>query len=1027
MVSTADLPLATTLDEVLGNLSGQARRMLLADLVNLVVSEANVAISAGVVPYATTADGLAATSNGGYFAVVPGAADPTVAMILYRKVSGNAVEQSRISSAQALAALSTSIAAKADKTYVDGADTSLSGRINTEKGRLDTLEPAFGAVQTKVAGLPTGAQLEAEFEERDVAIADKDYRVVTLDEFNYPDTGDYYELKKGHSVTVSADNKVLEDLDENGLEQLDGEWVHDVIRRKEDGFRLIEYPDDWRYPDPAPAGIKSAVTDAKGAIVRWWDGTDQEHPGSGAQSTEYFSDAEAFDHDNEQRSWSLAIETRPVPANFVEVVFGAVNLILGRGQSNGAGAQTVGPRGDLPQVANFKTMGLSVRCKDANNCDYEPAGGAHVVASIAGTTMTVEEVRRGLVQPGAVLVAFELEGDCEIVEQLTGPEFGAGTYLVSSAQDVPSGTHIMLRGTPDERFLDAVATTRFAEAEDWVANGNIGVGDPPMSPDADSPYYEGIVPFARSNLSAEPVYYLGLFLKLALNRRAGRSDTAEGSELVVVENASVGATGLRQHCAYAPFNIATNYIRGDAVDWPPHPYGAAVVTGASAVGIEPPTTGMSAGPWTIETNCYRKAKAAVVKVKARAEEEWGPGFRVQLVIDDFTQGTGDSGRGTAAAYLANLQKLAASTDEFEALCGQTESALRILHNERPNRSGHTPDSVGWGGNTTFAAGAVVDYGAFHWLSTADGNQGHEPGVAEDLPPGTEPWWVRLRQRGPHRNEVFYAKYDAVTEADLGYYSKVSDNNQPVLVAGVLNATYWAPLAGTWSPAGVEVDNAKRQMVLTDNRYRSCGPSYAWSFNKRVHGDHGYPKHAGLKKNQLASKILIERKDRYPADIREILQRDRQLLIKIHTPDGGHLDIGRFFHDFNEVWLPTMGVRFFDDAAPLEANGVPNGTIIPYLPSRGIQLADYELEIYGTNTLRMTMLSRPFASLATVSVADPAGSFGGCNFCVAPGAATRFRYPYVVGPSTNPVQAQIANQNFDMRDFLSPGTFVARAA
>lgn len=158
MVATKDLPLRVLLDEVLGNFDGDVGRMPLDDLVALVVSKANVSVSAGVKPYGSVAEGLEDSENGEYFSVI--APDADTAIILYKKVSGNAVEQSRLSTSEAL---------QAQKE-----------RIDAFEPRLDDLESGLGDlgddledVSGKINDIGSTEQAPL-IDDYDVALEDRD-------------------------------------------------------------------------------------------------------------------------------------------------------------------------------------------------------------------------------------------------------------------------------------------------------------------------------------------------------------------------------------------------------------------------------------------------------------------------------------------------------------------------------------------------------------------------------------------------------------------------------------------------------------------------------------------------------------------------------------------------------------------------------------------------------------------------------------------------------------------------------------
>jgi len=62
------------------------------------------------------------------------------------------------------------------------------------------------------------------------------------------------------------------------------------------------------------------------------------------------------------------------------------------------------------------------------------------IGGIAGTVLTVQTVQIGKVLPNATLFGTGIIGQCTIVSQTSGPPGGAGTYTVSSAQNISSNT-----------------------------------------------------------------------------------------------------------------------------------------------------------------------------------------------------------------------------------------------------------------------------------------------------------------------------------------------------------------------------------------------------------------------------------------------------------------------------------------------------------------------------------------------------------------------------------------------------------
>lgn len=70
--------------------------------------------------------------------------------------------------------------------------------------------------------------------------------------------------------------------------------------------------------------------------------------------------------------------------------------------------------------------------------DIEGAAVATVTGSIAGTTFTAASALTGLLGPGQILVGSGITVDTTILQQLTGPTGGLGTYAVSISQTAGS-------------------------------------------------------------------------------------------------------------------------------------------------------------------------------------------------------------------------------------------------------------------------------------------------------------------------------------------------------------------------------------------------------------------------------------------------------------------------------------------------------------------------------------------------------------------------------------------------------------
>lgn len=87
-----------------------------------------------------------------------------------------------------------------------------------------------------------------------------------------------------------------------------------------------------------------------------------------------------------------------------------------------------------PKVVDFGTMTVMRRPRLGTNRDED----RDVVfsGSIAGTTLTATDVRLGPIEDGATVFGVGVLDATLVVDQLTGPPGGAGTYLLSNSQTV---------------------------------------------------------------------------------------------------------------------------------------------------------------------------------------------------------------------------------------------------------------------------------------------------------------------------------------------------------------------------------------------------------------------------------------------------------------------------------------------------------------------------------------------------------------------------------------------------------------
>jgi hypothetical protein len=131
--------------------------------------------------------------------------------------------------------------------------------------------------------------------------------------------------------------------------------------------------------------------------------------------------------------------------------------------------------------------------------------------SIAGTTMTVSAVQIGAVTPGSTLSSTLIVPGTTVVSQLTGPTGGAGTYQVSQAQTVASGT-ISAGGQTLQQAMKCAVQLDFHSANDTDAGDMANVVSTTLR-DAfgvqqfanQSPNY-GVVPLYADDAAQRPFF-----------------------------------------------------------------------------------------------------------------------------------------------------------------------------------------------------------------------------------------------------------------------------------------------------------------------------------------------------------------------------------------------------------------------------------------------------------------------------------------------------------------------------------------
>jgi hypothetical protein len=113
--------------------------------------------------------------------------------------------------------------------------------------------------------------------------------------------------------------------------------------------------------------------------------------------------------------------------NFLTAVLPAGVTIV-RGQIN----RVSEPEGDFVVMWPLRRPRLSTNYDKSNDCKF--------AGSIAATVMTVVEVDTGLVTPGRTVFGMGVSDPTTVVNQMTGPTGGAGTYTIAPSQTVEQTT-----------------------------------------------------------------------------------------------------------------------------------------------------------------------------------------------------------------------------------------------------------------------------------------------------------------------------------------------------------------------------------------------------------------------------------------------------------------------------------------------------------------------------------------------------------------------------------------------------------
>lgn len=778
-------------------------------------------------------------------------------------------------------------------------------------------------------------------------------------------------------------------------------------------------PIEHDYPRRIPADAKTVYQDKFGVIKSIIDlgGSRRDATASGATS---FSAADIIAENEKAVLYSTSISNATVPADLQDILLSGVSLSITIGQSLAAKAQMHGDPGDATPYPGHIMIGQADNLDETNTGRARSTGGAHAYGSISGTVFTVTEVEGDArVKVGATLIATGVSPGVTITNQIDGTPYGPGNYTISSSQTV-AARWIICRDTRDDRFTPARPTVRPYENLTNVLDGFQSVGSPPFSVNPQNPNWHRLLGYQTPNLGFGLGFYADRATKQIRNRLASRSPSFSG-EMICTLNVAVGATGLAEWTKLTtPYNAGTTFIRGNRITWPATPYGAATLTAGSSTGNQPPLMGEGEtnAYWSIGTDCFNRFEEGVQLFKDVAAAEM-PDAEAAVLDVIIMQGTNDSGRGNAAAYQATYGQVRTDIDAvIAAKFPNQKRVAKWIYNEQVNECGFraTP-TAGYSPSTTFAAGDILrPYNLFTWVSLENGNIGHEPSVSPT-------WWARLTDRAIWRGDVNHAKHDLVTHLDRGFRSLIDNNlNHPPLVSGTVDTARWAEVIGTWTTAGHEVDDAKLNIAKTSDDTYLFGCGYGWWHKRLVHGSANWPKHGALFLAKARQQVIANRCKWLPLHCFEATVRDKEILAKFHVPEGS-LRIKPVYRDYNPIVLPHWGVGVYDTTSPRPNAGVPTTTPI-YLPSQGLEIGTYSLEIVATNEI-LIKSPRTLVGDTWLTFGDPGRSYSLTNIFdgAAWGAANTYAYSKskdgVPANDMHPVEAPLKDQPFDMANPCVP--------
>ncbi len=802
------------------------------------------------------------------------------------------------------------------------------------------------------------------------------------------------------------------------------------IAAKQDGYSALRIPTKHDFIERPPSNMRNADLDLNGRVLSYFDETGGEHTFKGSTGTSY-SAAQLAEINAEADQRTRAYQNQALPIKVQQVSKTGFSIIGLAGQSLAAGAQMIGDAGPMTALATILMYGQSSRPDETNTKrGGRSTGGAHFRGRVNGGALDVIEVLEVegnyRVAVGGTLVGTGITSSppTTITSQISGTPFGVGFYQLSQAMAAPvSANWTILRDTRDDRLLPARPGIRYSEALENVLNGNISLGSPPYSDNPANANWRRLVGYERANLGLTVDYYTAQYFKRERNKKGNRPDSWPYERLIIADWA-VGATGSAE---WKRLTAADNYgpgpyVRGNRVRLPDHLYGAATLTAGSSTGNPPPAMGEGASNafWAISTDCFNRIEEGLAALKNAANLE-DPGKAVALLAMLFLQGTNDSPRGSD--YLTNMQAVIAALRVVEKqIFGdyQTDPSAFLIYCEQVNQAGFTLTNTIWTSGATFALGAVTDSGGFYWMSLQNGNTGNTPAIGSS-------WWVRLVDRAIWRSVEVYSAYDWTTVGDRAFYSKANFNlNHPPLIDGSVNADWWAEFTGSWSPAGILVDDKKLELFQSDPTVFHLGSGYAAWHKRRVHGSANWPKQVAIWANRVLQHVISDGKRWKPLLPERGRTKANEFVIEFHVPRGG-LQTKPFFRDINsQITLPHWGIRVFDDVAKRPKNGVPDGVTPIYLPSAGLAASDYTLKIEGSHIVR-GIANRDLVGDVTLTFGDPAGSYSATNLCDGAGYGAADSYAYSAsqdGFTTNDMHPLEANQQDE--PFMENNWCIARS-